>query len=283
VRRLPCYQPSDRKRVVDDAAPTRAQAGLPEDAFVFCVFNGPQKVTPEVFAIWMELLRGVPQAVLWMLCPDDLVADRLRSHAQAAGIDAARLVFAGRMGNPQHMARYRLADLFLDTAPYGAHTTASDALWMGVPVLTVAGRGFAARVCASLVRAAGLPELVCNDWAQYRDLALALARDRPRLAALTARLRATRDRSVLFDTPGLVRHLEDLYDGMWRDYCAGALPVPRLAHLPGYHGVGCDAARPMLPDRANLLAWWRARLTYRDAVTPWAEDPLLWPDRRIPS
>jgi predicted O-linked N-acetylglucosamine transferase (SPINDLY family) len=283
VLRLACYQPSDRHRVVDDATPTRAQSGLPADAFVFCVFNGPQKITPDLFAIWMELLRGVPRAVLWLLCPDDMVADHLRGHAAASGIDAGRLVFAGRMGNPQHMARYRLADLFLDTAPYGAHTTASDALWMGVPVLTVAGRGFAARVCASLVRAAGLPELVCNDWPHYRDLAVALARDPPRLAALAARLRATRDQTALFDTPGLVRQLEDLYAGMWRDYCAGTLPTPRLGHLPTYHAIGCDAARPMLPDRATLLAWWRARLTYRDAVSPLSEDPLLWPERRLPS
>lgn len=303
VRRLPCYQPSDRRRDVDEATPTRAQAGLPADAFVFCVFNGTQKITPELFAIWMELLRGVPDAVLWMLCPDDAVADRLRGHAAASGIDAARLVFAGRIDNPQHMARYRLADLFLDTAPYGAHTTASDALWMGVPVLTVAGRGFASRVCASLVRAAGLPELVCNDWAAYRDLAVALARDQPRRAALTARLRATRGESVLFDTPGLVRHLEDVYDGMWQDYCAGALPVPRLAHLPAYHDIGCDrivsnsigqnsivhnnivhdCGGPMRPDRATLLSWWRTRLAYRDAVTPLAEDPLLWPHQRVTS
>ncbi|MEJ0045695.1 MAG: hypothetical protein WDN04_05920 [Rhodospirillales bacterium] len=164
VLRLPCYQPNDRQRVVAADGMTRAEAGLPEGAFVFCVFNGPHKITAEMFATWMAILRGVPGSVLWVLCADEEVCARLRAHAVAAGIDATHLVFAGREPNARHLSRYRLADLFLDTAPYGAHTTASDALWMGVPVLTVAGRGFAARVCASLVRAAGVPELVCENW-----------------------------------------------------------------------------------------------------------------------
>jgi predicted O-linked N-acetylglucosamine transferase (SPINDLY family) len=283
VLRLACYQPNDRKRVVAADTPSRAQVGLPAEGVVFCVFNGPQKITPEVFAVWMALLAEVPGSVLWMLCHDDAVGAHLRAVAAEAGIDPARLVFAGRMENAQHLARYRLADLFLDTAPYGAHTTASDALWMGVPVVTVAGRGFAARVCASLAHAAGVAELVCADWTEYRALAAALARDPPRRAALAARLRQTRDTCVLFDTPALVRRLEDLYTLMWRDYCAGALPVPRLAHLPAYHRIGNDAARPALPDRAGLLAWWRTRLAYVDAVENLPPDGLLWPDRQTPS
>ncbi len=277
VLRLPCYQPNDRQRVVAADGMTRAEAGLPEGAFVFCVFNGPHKITAEMFATWMAILRGVPGSVLWVLCADEEVCARLRAHAVAAGIDATHLVFAGREPNARHLSRYRLADLFLDTAPYGAHTTASDALWMGVPVLTVAGRGFAARVCASLVRAAGVPELVCENWAAYRALAVALAEDRPRLAALAARLREGRDHSVLFDTPALVARLEALYARIWQDYCANDLPVPRLEHLPEYHRLGCDTDRPALLDRAELLAWWQTRLAYRDAVQPLAEDGLLWP------
>jgi len=283
VVRLPCYQPNDRQRIVAGETPTRDEVGLPSHGFVFCVFNGPQKITPTIFAIWMSLLRQVAGSVLWMLCNDDGVSERLRGHASNAGIDPNRLVFAGRMANPQHLARYRLADLFLDTAPYGAHTTASDALWMGVPVLTVAGRGFAARVCASLVRAANLPELVCNDFAEYRDRAIMLARDPEQLAALAERLQHGRDTSLLFDTPALVHNLEDIYFGMWEDYCAGNLPQPRLAHLPLYHRIGNDPDRPPLPDRESLLTWWRARLVHSDAVQLVPHDGLLWPDCRVPS
>ncbi len=283
VVRLPCYQPNDRKRTVATETPSRAEVRLPARGFVFCVFNGPQKITPEMFAVWMSVMHAVPGSVLWMLCHDAGVSERLCSHASKTGIDPARLVFAGRMANPHHLARYRLADLFLDTAPYGAHTTASDALWMGVPVLTVAGRGFAARVCASLVQAANLPELVCHDRESYRDRAIMLAREPDRLAALAERLRRGRDTSLLFDTPALVRHLEALYVDMWADYCAGRLPAPRLAHLPLYHRIGNDADRPTLPDRESLLTWWRTRLAHSNAVQMVPHDGLLWPDCQIPS
>ena len=160
VVRLPCYQPNDRQRPTR-AATDRAAHGLPDDATVFCSFNGTQKVTPFVFARWMAILRGVPGSVLWLLKSCEEVEDRLRVRAVEAGIAPDRLVFAPMIGAHDHLARYPLADLFLDTLPYGAHTTASDALWMGVPVLTVPGRGFPARVCASLVHAAGLPDFVC--------------------------------------------------------------------------------------------------------------------------
>jgi predicted O-linked N-acetylglucosamine transferase (SPINDLY family) len=276
VLRLPCYQPNDRKREVAAAVQTRAQAGLPDGATVFSAFNGAQKITPEVFAVWMDIVRAVPGSVLWLLAPEEDTADALRSHARSAGIDQARLVFAGRMVNAEHLARFRLADLFLDTAPYGAHTTASDALWMGLPVLTRAGNSFAARVCGSLVRAAGLPELVCADWHSYRDTAIALARAPERLAALKARLRAGRDTCVLFDTPAHVRALEALYGQIWAEHLAGRTPVPSLRHLPEYHSIGCEPERPALPDRAKLLAWYRAQLAYRHAVSPLAADPLLW-------
>jgi predicted O-linked N-acetylglucosamine transferase (SPINDLY family) len=276
VRRLPCYQPNDGTRPVAAAGQTREQAGLPAEGFVFCDFNGPQKITPDIFALWMDILHDTPGSVLWLLCDSDGTRDRLRTHAQAAGIATSRLIFAGRMANAEHLARYRLADLFLDAAPYGAHTTASDALWMGVPVLTRAGNCFAARACASLVREAGIPEMVCRDWAEYRALAGRLAQAPAALAAVRAKLAAARESCAAFDTPRLVRSLEGLFEEMWRDYCADALPRPRLDHLPLYHRIGNDLARPALPDREALLAWYRTALQYQNGVQTLPADPLLW-------
>jgi predicted O-linked N-acetylglucosamine transferase (SPINDLY family) len=276
VLRLPCYQPNDRKRQVAADGQTRQQAGLPADAFVFSAFNGPQKFTPEVFAVWMDILRAVPGSVLWALCPEAGTQQILREHTQAAGVDPSRVVFARSLANAQHLARFRLADLFLDTAPYGAHTTASDALWMGLPVLTCAGNSFAARVCGSLVRAAGLPELVCNDWLGYRRLAIDLATDRARLEALKVRLRAGRDSCVLFDTPTLVRALEALYADIWHAQERGQTPVPSLHHLGAYRDAGRAADRPALPSRAALLEWYRTRLAYSHAVQALPPDALLW-------
>ena len=160
VVRLPCYQPNDRKRTVAGHPPSRSDAGLPESAFVFCCFNGTHKITRFTFERWMEILHEVPESVLWLLDTTEETKTRLRQHAVSKGIGGERLIFAPKMQNAAHLARYALADLFLDTVPYGAHTTASDALWMGVPVLTLSGRSFASRVCGSLVRSAGIKELV---------------------------------------------------------------------------------------------------------------------------
>jgi predicted O-linked N-acetylglucosamine transferase (SPINDLY family) len=283
VLRLPCYQPNDPARRVASDGQNRTSAGLPDGAFVFCVFNGPHKITPAVFTIWMRILHGAPSSVLWLLCDAEETRARLRGQASEAGIDADRLVFAGRMGNAEHLARYRLADLFLDTAPYGAHTTASDALWMGVPVLTRAGNGFAARVCASLVREAGIPELVCQEWAQYEALALRLARTPDFLASLRDKLRAARDGCALFDTPRLVRALEDRFEQMWREHCAGALPRPKLDQLARYQRIGCEPDRPALPARDELLSWYDRALTYENAIRPMPFDALLWPREKTDS
>ncbi len=213
VLRLPCYQPNDRSRAVSDRPVSREEAGLPADGTVFCCFNGLHKLTPFVFDRWMAVLDRVPGSVLWLLSADEAVHGRLRERASQGGIDPARLMFAEKRGHADHLARYVLADLFLDTAPYGAHTTASDALWMGVPVLTMSGRSFAARVCGSLVRAAGVPELVCETTAEFVERAVALGQDRAALSRLRARLVAGRDGNVLFDTPALMRALEALYAG----------------------------------------------------------------------
>lgn len=278
VLRLPCYQPNDRHRVVAPA-PSRTMLGLPEDAFVLVSFNGAQKITPFVFRQWMAILHAVPDSVLWLMQGGEAAEAALRARAEAAGVDPARLIFAPALRNADHVARYAAADLFLDTWPYGAHTTASDALWMGVPVLTVPGRSFASRVCASLVRAAGLGELVCADWNTYVARAVALAWDRTVVARLRERLLAGRTTSTLFNTAGLVRALEDLFRGIWRDAQAGRLPVPDLTNLDAYLEIGSgfdfDEAEPEAV--AMQEARWRAALAHRHAYSPLPADQRLWP------
>ena len=164
--------------------------------------------------------------MLWLLSGTDETNERLRVEAEKRGIDRSRIVFADKRANAFHLARYQLADLFLDTFPYGAHTTASDALWLGVPILTFPGRSFAARVCGSLVTAAGLPELVCSSADEYVARAIELGNDRTLLAAMRLRLEANRSKCVLFDMELLVKSLEGLYEQMWTDYAEGRLPQP---------------------------------------------------------
>ncbi len=275
VLRLSCYQPNDRRRPTGGATPPRrADHGLPEEGTVFCSFNGTQKITPFVFARWMAILQGVPGSVLWLLKSCEEVEDRLRAHAVAAGVAPERLIFAPIVAAHDHLARYALADLFLDTLPYGAHTTASDALWTGVPVLTVPGRGFAARVCASLVHAAGLPDLVCASPEAYVARAIALGRDREALAALRARLIEGRDTALLFDTPRLVRDLEALFRLMWDDFANGRMKRPDLRNLGTYLELGTtldhgDAEASFLP---GLDVRWRTARAVRHAYAPLPDD-----------
>jgi protein O-GlcNAc transferase len=191
-------------------APTRAEAGLPQDGFVFCSFNANWKITADVFALWMRLLQQVAGSVLWLKKPGAAAAANLTRAAQAAGIDPARLVFAPPAALEAHFARHALADLFLDTLPYNAHATACDALWSGLPVLTCAGTAYAGRVAASMLTAVGLPELITQSPEAYEALALTLARDPARLKALRARLE-TRATSPLFDMTQFARDIEALY------------------------------------------------------------------------
>jgi len=279
VLRLPCYQPNDRKRIVADERPSRADAGLPDDAFVFCCFNGTQKISRFTFDRWMEILRRVPHAVLWLLTGGEAIDAALRQHAADRGVAPDRLIFAPKLRNPLHLARYPLADLFLDTAPYGAHTTASDALWMGVPMLTVGGRGFASRVCGSLVRAAGLPELVFDRFDDYVAAAVRLGHDRAAVQALKERLAAGRERCTLFDTPALVQRLEGLYAEMWRAYLQDRLPEPDLANLGIYHEIGCEIDDDALELQSadDYETRYLAALGYRDAVSPLPADGRFWP------
>jgi protein O-GlcNAc transferase len=225
VVRLPdSYQVNDTKRVIAGHVPTRAEAGLPASGFVFCCFNNNYKITPEVFDVWMRLLKAVPGSVLWLLEDNAAASRNLRREAQARGVDAGRLVFAGRVLPPDHLARHRLADLFLDTLPCNAHTTASDALWAGLPVLTCRGNAFAGRVAASLLRAVGLPELVVDDLGAYETLAMRLATAPGELAGLKARLLQNRLTHPLFDIERYRRHLESAYAAMIEQHRQGKSP-----------------------------------------------------------
>ncbi len=284
VLRLPCYQPNDRKRIVDTAPPKRAEYGLPEDAFVFCCFNAAHKVTRYSFERWMAILGQAPNSVLWLLDYNGETNTRLRAAAEAHGISGDRLIFAKKVPNPRHLARYPLADLFLDTAPYGAHTTASDALWMGVPVLTYAGRSFASRVCASLVRAAGAPELITTTPEAFIARAIALATtDRLGLQELRQRLITNRDTCTLFDVDGLARKLEALYAQMADEYRAGALPQPNLANLEAYLdiGVNMDHDASEIGATADYHGLYRAALAARHRLAPMRPDGRLWAENEI--
>jgi predicted O-linked N-acetylglucosamine transferase (SPINDLY family) len=219
-----CYQVNDSKRRIAERTPMRQEAGLPETGFVFCCFNNNWKITPDVFGVWMRLLHAVEGSVLWLLGDNESAERNLRKEAQARGIDPARLVFAGRLPLEDHLARHRLADLFLDTLPVNAHTTASDALWAGLPVLTCEGTAFAGRVAASLLNAIGLPELVTHRIEDYEALALRLAKDPCLLEGYRNRLATNRLTHPLFDTDRFRRHLEAAYLQLWEIWQRGEQP-----------------------------------------------------------
>ena len=218
------YQANDAGRLIAEAQLTRVAAGLPDKAFVFCCFNNNWKITPGVFSIWMRVLERVDGSVLWLFEDNPGAGRNLRAEAVKRGIAAERLVFAPRMNLPEHLARHRLADLFLDTLPYNAHTTASDALWAGLPVLTRLGETFPGRVGASLLKAVGLPELVTHTPQAYEALALELATNTPALATLRQRLAGNRLTCPLFDTALFTRHIEAAYTAMWQRHNAGLPP-----------------------------------------------------------
>jgi len=202
------YQCSDRQRPVA-ALPTRAECGLPQDRFVFCSFNNNYKFNEEVFDCWMRILHRAPDSVLWLLADNPWAQENLYARAQAHGVDPARLLFAPRVAPAQYLARYSAADLFLDAYPFNAGTTANDALWMGLPVLTRSGRTFASRMAGSLLTSLDLPELITTTVADYEERAVELATQADLLPALRERLQQGREHSVLFDTPRFVRDFED--------------------------------------------------------------------------
>jgi len=211
-------------RLIAEPVPQRAQAGLPENGFVFCCFSNNYKITPEVFDVWMRLLQKVEDSVLWLSLDNPAVETNLRKEARARGVDPARLIFASFVKKiEEHYARYRLADLFLDTT-YNGHVTTTDALWAGLPVLTRAGSSFAGRVAGSLLHAVGLPELVTHSLDEYEAMALELAGDRRLLEALRARLEENKHSAPLFDTDRFRRHIESAYVTMWEIWQRGDEP-----------------------------------------------------------
>lgn len=230
-----CFQANDDKRRISPNVPTRSQCGLPEHGFVFCAFHNSYKLSPEVFDIWMRLLQAVPGSVVWLVAAAD-AHDNLRREAQARGIDPARLVFAGPVPYPDHLARQQLADLFIDTWPYNGGTTASDALWAGLPVLTMAGRSYAARMAGSLLHAVGVPELVTNSPEAYEALALRLASEPALLGGVRRKLATNIGSAPLFDTKRFARHIEAAYAQMWEFHLSGEGPqsfsVPSLDDAP---------------------------------------------------
>jgi predicted O-linked N-acetylglucosamine transferase (SPINDLY family) len=210
--------PSDTTRAPKPPPPSRAECGLPDNGFVFCCFNKSFKILPAVFAIWMRLLHAVPKSVLWLLASDAEATGNLRREAAAAGVDPARLIFAPKVPQERHLARHAVADLFLDTFPYGAHTTTNDALLVGLPILTCAGETLVTRLAGSQLHAIGLPELVTGNFADYEALALRLAREPQTLPALRAKLAANRHTHPLFDMARYTRDFEDGLEAIWRDF-----------------------------------------------------------------
>ena len=280
-----CYQPNDRRRPISDEPMTRAGFALPEDAFVFCSFNNTYKITPQVFDVWMRLLARVPRSVLWILAGDEGCRSNLRKRAEERGIDPVRLVFANKMPIEQHLARHRLADLFLDTLPCNAHTTASDALWAGLPVLTCIGETFSGRVAASLLSAMNLPELIAESLDDYERIALALTEDRSRLETIRGKIAAGRKTSPLFDTARYTRNLERAYETMVDIMRHGEAPRPfAVAELqPPVTAPPVSAGAARVPydrcplcDGADIPYQIEARLTAHPLWKPELPPTVKW-------
>lgn len=219
-----CYQPNDDGRAIGTEPSNREALGLPADAFVFASFNNNYKITPDVFDVWMRLLSAVPGSVLWLFKGNDFVRPALESEAHARGVDPARIVWAERFGHANHLERHRHADLFLDTFHYNAHTTCSDALWAGLPVLTLAGTTLASRVGASLLHAIGMPELITHTVEEYESAPRRLAASPAEVAQLRQRLQSNRGTAPLFDAPRFAKNIEAAYQAMWERLCDGLEP-----------------------------------------------------------
>ena len=220
-----CFLITNHEQPISETSARRSDYGLPEKGFVFCGMHNSYKIEPGIFGVWMRILAQVSGSVLWLASGGATMEANLRREAQRRGVDPNRLIFLrGSVPKADHLARLRFADLFLDTHWYNAHTTACDALWVGLPLITCPGETFASRVAASLLTAAGLPELIASDFDRYEQLALQLAREPAKLVALCAKMAARRTTCPLFDTPRFVRNLERAFVGMWRNYEAERPP-----------------------------------------------------------
>ena len=220
-----CYLVADHEQAISVTEANRNDYGLPDERFVFCSLNNSYKIEPEIFSVWMRILAQVSESVLWLTSGGATMEANLRREAQARGVDPSRLVFVrGVLPKPEHLARVRLADLFLDTHLYNAHTTACDALWAGLSVLTCPGETFAARVAASLLTAVGLTDLIADNLDRYEQMAVHLARHPAELRGLRDKLAAQRTTWPLFDTPRFVQNLKRAFVGMWQNNAAGRPP-----------------------------------------------------------
>lgn len=217
------YMPRDTALPVAKWSPNRAELGLPEKGFVYCCYNNAAKISPDTFAVWMNILRAVDDSVLWLMGYTPAAVDNLRAAAERAGVAAGRLVFADLLSQDKHLARYRVADLFLDCLPYNAHTTANDALFMGVPVVTCSGQSFASKVAASLLTTLEMSELITHCWADYERLAIKLAKDTTALQQIRDKLEHQRTASPLFDTGQFTRNVEAAFTHMVEQQRAGQL------------------------------------------------------------
>ena len=215
------YMPSDNRQPIDEKTPTKEECGLPEKGFVFCNFNTLYKIEPDIFRVWMSILKSIDGSVLWLLKSNDKAAKNLKLEAQKLGIDSKRLIFADIIDKPQHLARMRNADLFLDTLYCNAHTSAIDSLWAGLPLITLPGKTYSARAASSIVKAVDLDELICDDLKAYEKLAHTLAEDSQRLDKIRDKLLSNKNSYPLFDTKKYVLNLEkacfDMYDAFLRD------------------------------------------------------------------
>ena len=219
-----CYQVNNNRQEIADRRWRRTDLGLPEDGFVFSSFNQPVKIDPVMFNCWMNILKRIPHSILWLLLDNRIAEDNLRQAAEAAGIRPDRLIFSPKLPKAEHLARMNLADLALDTRVYNGHTTTSDSLWAGVPVVTLMGDHFASRVSASILSAVGLPELIAQSLKAYEDLAVYLASHRDYLYRLRQKLKRYSKTKPLFDTQKFVQKLEQAFQRMWQRYLQGKMP-----------------------------------------------------------
>ncbi len=277
VKRIPCNQPIDRNRKIGPRAMSRLDAELPKDAFVYASFNGSQKLTANCYSNWMTILAEAPNSVLWLLTGGDETDRRLRALASERGVDAERILFAKKVSNPQHLARISLADLFLDTLPYGAHSTAADAVTMGLPILTIEGRSFASRFCGSVVSAAGLADLICATPEEYVRRAIGFAQSPDSLAPYREILSQGRETSVLRDIPVLARRLEEVFWEMQVECERGDAPVPDLGNLDIYYEIGAELDLENI-GQLDSIAY---RALYHDRLSKWNDHSPIRPDNRL--
>lgn len=219
-----CYQINDRKRTISDRIFTRSEFGLPDKGFIFCCFNYGYKITPEVFASWCRILQRVDQSVLWIYESNKGLANNLREEAKSRGVSPDRIIFSGVLPVPEYLARYQLADLFLDTFPYNAGTTTSDALWVGLPVLTRSGKTFSSRMAGSILKAIAIPELITYTIADYEDLAVELATNGTKLDSIRKKISANKISTPLFNSPQTAKNIEKAYQMMYTRYLDGKSP-----------------------------------------------------------